>query len=127
MAGREEDAVSLLGETVRLRREERGLGQVQLADTLGVSQQTVSRWEKGLALPRPNRVTDLARVLEVDATHLARLAGYLPTEERSALSGPWFELYERMPELSRDELMLLLERAWEELRSREGLSPPGMR
>ena len=119
--------MSLLGETVRLRREERGLGQEQLAAALGVSQQTVSRWEKGLALPRPARVTRLAEVLECDSAFLHRLAGYLPQEERSSLSATWHELYEKTAELTRTELLLLMDRVWEEIRAREGLHVPGAR
>ena len=117
--------MSLLGETLKIRREERGLGQEELAAQLGVRQQTVSRWEKGLALPRPARVVQLASALGLDGEHLQRLAGYLPERERSDAAEPWLEVYGRMPELTRTELMLLLDRAWQELRSREGLSPPG--
>lgn len=119
--------MSLLGETVRLRREERGLGQEQLAVALGVTQQTVSRWEKGLAQPRPARLVRLAEVLECDSALLHRLAGYLPRDERSALSGTWHELYEKTAELTRAELLLLMDRVWEEIRIREGLHAPGAR
>ncbi len=108
-----------------MRREELGLGQEQLADELGVSQQTVSRWEKGLALPRPSRVSDLAALLDLDGAHLHRLAGYLPEEDRSQLSGPLDQLCAGMSQLTRAELMLLMDRALQEIRKREGLGPPG--
>lgn len=117
--------MSILGETLKIRREELGLGQEQVAAELGVSQQTVSRWEKGLALPRPARVVDLARLLDVDARWLHRVAGYLPQGERSQACEPWQEVYARIPELTHTELMLLMDRVWEELRGREGLSAPG--
>ena len=113
--------VSVLGETVRLRREERGLGQEQLAAALGVRQQTVSRWENGLAVPRPARVVELARLLDLEPARLHRLAGYLPAAEQSPVAEAWREVYERMPELSRSELLLLIDRAWDELRAREGV------
>ncbi len=116
--------VTLLGETLKIRREERGLGQEQLAGELGVRQQTVSRWEKGLALPRPARVLTLAKVLDIEPAHLHRLAGYLPRAEQSEVNETWHDVYARMPELSRTELLLLIDRAWEELRAREGLAPP---
>ena len=118
-------AVSLLGETLKIRREELGLGQEQVAEQLGVSQQTVSRWEHGTALPRPARVVSLARLLDVDSGHLHRLAGYLPEDEQSDLAGPFHEVYAGMARLSRSELVLLLDRAWQEMRRREGLAPPG--
>ena len=113
--------MSVLGETVRLRREERRMGQEQLAAALGVRQQTVSRWETGLAVPRPARVVELARLLELEASSLHRLAGYLPAAEQSPVRAAWCEVYERMPELSRTELVLLLDRAGDELRAREEL------
>ena len=117
--------MSLLGETLKIRREELGLGQGEVAVELGVSQQTVSRWEKGLALPRPARVVDLAALLDVDSAHLHRLAGYLPEGEQSEMSEPFQQLYAGMHQLTHAELMLLLDRAWQELRRREGLAPPG--
>lgn len=119
--------MSVLGETLKIRREKLGLGQEQVAARLGVRQQTVSRWEKGLAMPRPARVVELAELLEVDARWLHRVAGYLPEGERSQTAGPWQEVYARIPELSHTELVLLMDRVWEELRAREGLSPPGTR
>lgn len=117
--------MSLLGETLKVRREEHGLGQEQVAARLGVTQQTISRWEKGLAVPRPSRVVQLAELLEVDARWLHKVAGYLPDAERSQASEPWQEIYHRVAELTHTELMLLMDRVWEELRSREGLNPPG--
>ena len=108
---------------MRLRREELGLGQEQLAASLGVRQQTVSRWENGLAVPRPGRVLELARLLDLEPARLHRLAGYLPAAEQSPVASSWREVHERISELTRSELLLLIERAWEELRSREGLDP----
>ena len=108
--------MTALGQTVRLRREALGLGQEQLAAALGVRQQTVSRWEHGLAVPRPGRVVELARLLDVDPATLHRLAGYLPAAAAVPSSS---QVLERVSALSRDELLLLIDRAWEELRARE--------
>ena len=118
--------MSLLGETIKIRREERGFDQEELAGKVGVSQQTVSRWEKGQAVPRPQRVAQLADALGLDVTRLHRFAGYLPEEERSAVDDVWHQVFERMGELTESELLLLLDRAWEELRNRKGLSPPAI-
>ena len=109
-----------LGATVRRRREERGLGQEQLAAALGVRQQTVSRWERGLAVPRPRRVVEIAHLLEVEPAHLHRLAGYLPAAEQ-APTAAWDGVQARLPELTRAELLRLVEHAWEELRARDDL------
>ena len=98
--------MSLLGETLKIRREELGLGQEQVAEQVGVSQQTVSRWEHGTALPRPARVVSLARLLDVDSGHLHRLAGYLPEDEQSDLAGPFHEVYAGMAPVSYTHLTL---------------------
>ena len=46
---------------IRLIRQRRGWTQAQLADAVGVTALTVSRWERGTAIPRGKRVR---RVLE---------------------------------------------------------------
>lgn len=117
-------ALSLLGDTLKVRREERGLGQEELAAHLGVRQQTVSRWELGLAVPRPARLLQLAEVLGLRADEVQRLAGYLPARPPRASTGSLSDLYDRMPELTRSELLRLIEEAWQELRGRDGPEPP---
>lgn len=72
--------MSEFGESLRSLRERSGLGQGQLAAQLGVRQQTVSRWERGVALPRPTRIVELAQALGVEPAVLHRLAGYLPDD-----------------------------------------------
>jgi DNA-binding transcriptional regulator YiaG len=57
------------GESVRALREQLGLTQRELADELGVRQQTVSEWETGMYRPRGAS----ARMLRVVAE---RGAGY---------------------------------------------------
>jgi transcriptional regulator with XRE-family HTH domain len=39
--------------------------QVQLAGALGVTQQLISKWERGLIAPRDDRRVQLARILGV--------------------------------------------------------------
>lgn len=54
---------SLWGERIRIARQAAGMTQVQLAAALGVAQQVVSAWEKGLYGPRDQKRIPLARVL----------------------------------------------------------------
>jgi transcriptional regulator with XRE-family HTH domain len=116
--------VPLLSEAIRLRREELGLDQSELAGRLGVGQQTVSRWETGSGLPRRERLPQLAEALEFDPSHLLRLAGYLPRGEEESASAAFHQAYERAAEFADDELVLLLDRLWNELRSRAGFRAP---
>ena len=68
-------------------------------------------------LPYP--VFALAGLLGLEPAGLHRLAGYLPAVDARPVVAAWHEVHARMSELSRPELRLLIERAWEELRSRD--------
>src|SRR3954447_21994920 len=118
--------VSLLGEAVKIRREELRWGQEELARKVGVGQQTVSRWERGLSMPQREHVATLADVLGYEPVQLHRLAGFLPPQESSAAADLVHSVYARVAEFSDEELLLLLDRAWQEYRRRQGLSPPGV-
>lgn len=53
------------------RRKELGLTMKQVADAVGVSEGTVSRWESGaIANMRRDRIRDLAKVLKVSPTFI---------------------------------------------------------
>lgn len=117
--------MSLLAETVKIRREELRLDQAELARQVGVGQQTVSRWEAGLAMPRPERLPALAEALGLDSAYVHRMAGYLPLASSSPAAELFHDLYARAAELSDQELLLLLDRCWQEYRRRQGLVPPG--
>jgi DNA-binding transcriptional regulator YiaG len=60
--------VRQLAKTDRLRelREEVGLSQSDVARHLGVDASRVSRWEAGLARPRPAHAVALLELLEAD-------------------------------------------------------------
>ena len=49
--------------SIRTRREAAGLNQQALGDALGVSQGTVSEWEREVYLPKARDLPLLARVL----------------------------------------------------------------
>jgi transcriptional regulator with XRE-family HTH domain len=117
--------MSLIGETVKIRREELRLDQLELGRRVGVGQQTISRWERGLAVPKLDRLPVLAQVLGLDSEYVHRMAGYLPAAVASPAAELVHELYARAPELSDDELLLVLDRCWQEFRRRRDLTPPG--
>lgn len=110
----------IFAQTLRSRREELRLNQRDLAARLGVKQQTVSRWESGIAVPRPDRVTQLAGVLGVDRGKLLQLAGYLAADE--PLADPdMSKLLGAVRQLPDKDLVHVLDTAWNEHRSRQGL------
>jgi transcriptional regulator with XRE-family HTH domain len=55
-------------------RKLRGFTQIDVAQRLGVDQTTVSKWENGEALPRADKLFDIADLygVKVDDIYLAR-------------------------------------------------------
>jgi hypothetical protein len=76
-------------------------------------------------VPKANRLPVLADVLGLESEYVHRMAGYLPVDRSSAAADLVHDLYARAAELTDTELMLLLDRCWQELRKRQGLVPPG--
>lgn len=55
----------ITGEDLRLARESLGLSRSELARQLGVSENTVYRWETDRSSPLPVFVRDLTRILKL--------------------------------------------------------------
>lgn len=116
--------MSIFGDFVKLRREELRLDQVALARQLGVQQQTVSKWEQAKTVPKPGRIRELAEVLRVDVSDLMRYAGYLAEGDPKEVQAkePLHALLGQVGGLSDDQLIVLIDQAWEEYRGRVGFS-----
>jgi len=70
-------------DTLRQLRREKGMTQVELADLLGVSRESVKAWETDRRVPGPARVRDLASALGVStAVLVAPKARLLPADLR---------------------------------------------
>jgi transcriptional regulator with XRE-family HTH domain len=64
--------------------------QSELATTLGVSQQTVSRWEQGASRPRAVQIPEIAAAVNAEASELLEAAGYVPSSKmQTSLDLPW--------------------------------------
>lgn len=59
-----------LGERIQNLRKERGISQEELAEAVGVSRQSVSKWENDAALPDTDNVLQLSRLFGVSADAL---------------------------------------------------------
>lgn len=62
-----------IGKFISESRKAKALTQKQLADQIGVTDKTVSKWETGMRLPDAGILIDLCRTLEIDINEL--LAG----------------------------------------------------
>lgn len=61
-----------LGETLKAHRTQRHMTQELVAEALGVSRQTVSKWENGSADPSTTNLLALAKLYGVEAEELLR-------------------------------------------------------
>lgn len=75
-----------IGAFLRQLRRERNLTQEQLAERLGVSNRSVSRWENGATLPDLGLLVELADFYQVDLGELIRGERCkMPAEETAGL------------------------------------------
>ena len=60
------------GNKVAQKRKDMGMTQMEFADALSVTRQTVSRWESGAVVPDVDKIGDIARILGVTCDYLLR-------------------------------------------------------
>ena len=86
---------------IQLRRE-RGLSQEQLADQLGVTRQSVSKWESGAAMPELVKLVSLSEMFDVTLDYLVKDAVEERGSSQQEPSGPDTARLERkLDDLSR--------------------------
>ena len=59
-----------IGTKISERRKALGITQIELAETMHVTRQTVSRWENGSVLPDIEKISELAGILGVSCDQL---------------------------------------------------------
>ena len=64
----------LIGVRLAAARRNRGIKQVDLGATIGVSDQTISNWEVGLRTPRADLLRRVCLALDCSADYLLRLS-----------------------------------------------------
>ena len=61
-------------DNLKLLRQEKGIGQVELAQKLGVSKGIISLWENGLREPTMNSLIEMAKFFDVSIDYLVGLS-----------------------------------------------------
>ncbi len=61
-----------LGRKIAQCRKDAGLTQIEFAENLSVTRQTVSRWEAGTVLPDIDKIPDIASLLGVSCDYLMK-------------------------------------------------------
>lgn len=55
-----------IGKNIKFLRKKKHLGQLQLAEELGIPQPTLACWEKGIRTPKLEKIIDIANFFETD-------------------------------------------------------------
>ncbi|PZR36649.1 helix-turn-helix domain-containing protein [Caulobacter segnis] len=90
-----------VGDLIRHHRDRAGLNQTQLADQIGMSQETISRIERGLLAPSFETLVDLAGALNVEVRDFFEIGDMAAREGRD---DPLVRLVGRLTELSGDDV-----------------------
>ena len=64
-----------LGERLTALRKNRGMSQDALAETLGVSRQSVSKWETDTSVPDLDKLVKLSDLFDISLDELAESLG----------------------------------------------------
>ena len=70
LRGRKENEYMSFSENLKAARKEKGLSQEDLAETLDVSRQAVSKWEQGESYPEVEKLLQLCAALDVSMDEL---------------------------------------------------------
>jgi transcriptional regulator with XRE-family HTH domain len=72
MTQNEQKLALQMGRAIAVRRQQKGLTQAELAELIGVEQETISRFERGATLPPLGRLSDIADALKCPLEGLLR-------------------------------------------------------
>ncbi len=72
-----------IGRFIAMCRKEKELTQEQLAEILGVSNKSISRWENGKTMPDISMLQQLCEILDIQVSELLE-GRYLNTDEKIA-------------------------------------------
>lgn len=70
-------------------RKSRGLSQEQLAEVLGVSRQSVSKWESGQSVPESDKLVQIGSYFCVTVDYLLKDEAQIPQEQASPVARKW--------------------------------------
>ncbi len=70
----------MIGRFLKQMRTEKGFTQKALADKLGISDKTVSKWENGRGLPEPSLMLPLCEILEITVNEMLSAQRLAPND-----------------------------------------------
>ena len=93
-----------IGKNIAELRKSSGMTQEQLAETLGVSAQSISKWENEVTMPDIMLLPVIAGCFDITVDEL--YSGRKPKEKRKAID------YDDIPEMIYDTIIELTQRGW---------------
>lgn len=97
---------SVTGKFIALKRKQKNLTQEQLAEKLGVSNKTISKWETGKCMPDYSIVKSLCEELEVTVAELLDGGKAEDKSVRIYDDEQMLDLLRRIQELEKQKVML---------------------
>lgn len=95
-----------IGNYIAQKRRAQNLTQEQLAEQLGVSNKTVSKWENGKSMPDYSVIQALCKALHVTLPELMEGADAAPDGQQEHDAAQMLDLLRRTQELERQKKML---------------------
>lgn len=93
-----------LGETISRIRKQKNLKQAELANTLGVNQSIIARWENDQMRPRKKSLEHLALALEVPYEELLVEDAANSIRDLKGLNPDLADLLQHLPKLAEDQI-----------------------
>jgi len=84
-----------IGQRIKDLRKQNDLTQEKLADFLGVTYQSVSKWETGITMPDLGMIVPLARVLHVSADELLGMKPVEQDERKAYFDSEYFQFWKK--------------------------------
>ena len=103
-------------ERVKKLRQEKGISQIELANTIEVTNDTISLWERGLRRPENKQLKKLSEFFDVSIAYLTGSSYNRHAENDFESETVWLEnvdfledMFEKTTRLSDDSLMVIRE------------------
>ncbi len=84
-----------IGQKIKELRRKNDMTQEKLADFLGVTYQSVSKWETGITMPDLSLIVPLARLLHVSTDELLGMASAEKDERKAYFDAEYFEFWKK--------------------------------
>ena len=98
--------MSFRDKLLKLRSESK-LSQQELADLIGVSRQTVSRWEAGKSVPSSNQIANICKAFHIQANDLVETEGEFSDNAEQEHTDPSLAESSREKKLSTPLIVLI--------------------